>query len=876
MAWTTSPRFTRGSRGDVYVALSNGHGFVGTGQKWHSNFCFGSNTPVVGDFNGDGRDDIAALNRGSRGDVYVALSGGNTFGASRKWHDNFCFGNKTPLVGDFNGDGRDDLVSLTRGNSGDVYVVLSGGSHFEGAGQKWHDWFCVGNEVPMVGDFNGDGIDDLATFTRGNRADVYVAYSDGRHFTGTAWKWFDSFCQGGELPRCGDFDGDGRTDFARFNRGNRGDVFVVLSNGGQTYLNGDKWHDWFSIGNEIPLVGDFNGDGRDDVVTFTRGNRGDVYVALSSGQAFEGTGKKWHDWFCIGSEVPLVGDFNGDGMDDIATFTRGSRGDVYVALSNGHGFVGTGQKWHSNFCFGSNTPVVGDFNGDGRDDIAALNRGSRGDVYVALSTGYKFGASKKWHDDFCFGNKTPMVGDFNGDGKDDLAAFSKGRTGDVYVVLSGGSQFKGAGKKWHDWFCIGGEVPLVADFNGDGKDDLATLTRGNRGDVYVAISNGSKFRGTGWRWHEDFCFGSDLPLAGDFDRDGQADLARFTRGNTGDVYVALAADTGHYLLDEHHGGRWVDAEKLPGDTDDDSLCWAAAASNVLEWTGWGLVAGMTCADQIFDYFQDHWTDDGGHSTIGWNWWFSGANTGGGAQVNVPGGAFFLNEDLDNYLVRNTDDSQAMDAIRDYIREGRGVTLSIAGPGNHGITCWGYKIDKNNPGKIEGIYVTDSDDDKYDSSPEDQLRYYEVDFSGDSWHLQNYGGTNDWFIRGVYGLAPRPQNAVETSWDDAWFAPILGSSGWLNSDQLTGNDGCVKGAHATDASFAQYEDKFHDLHTVVRNAPAVHLVVQAIDRAIIKSEDESIAWQIYDNADSAMNKVNHRDDIQDEEPIRVQLLADHAC
>ena len=66
----------------------------------------------------------------------------------------------------------------------------------------------------------------------------------------------------------------------------------------------EKWHNWFSIYDEIPLVGDFNGDGKDDIATFTRGNRGDVYVALSSGQDFRGTGQKWHDWFCIGSEVP--------------------------------------------------------------------------------------------------------------------------------------------------------------------------------------------------------------------------------------------------------------------------------------------------------------------------------------------------------------------------------------------------------------------------------------------------------------------------------------------------------------------------------------------------------------------------------------------
>src|SRR5262245_25370050 len=154
-----------------------------------------------------------------------------------------------------------------------------------------------------------------------------------------------------------------------------------------TFGSEQKWHDNFSFGSEVPLTGDFNGDGKTDVATFTRGVTGDVYVALSTGSGFSGTGVKWHDFFCINSEVPLVGDFNGDGMDDIATFTRGSTGDVYVALSTGSGFVGTGWKWHNWFCINSEIPQVGDFDGDGDDDLATFTRGSTGDVYVALSNG---------------------------------------------------------------------------------------------------------------------------------------------------------------------------------------------------------------------------------------------------------------------------------------------------------------------------------------------------------------------------------------------------------------------------------------------------------------------------------------------------------
>ena len=147
-----------------------------------------------------------------------------------------------------------------------------------------------------------------------------------------------------------DVNGDGKDDIVTFVRGtggtSQGDVHVSLSNG-SVFAGGGLWNDFFSIFNEIPMTGDFNGDGKADAISFVRGEsgpaQGDVFVALSTGAAFQ-AGAKWHEFFCIFGEIPAVGDFNGDGKDDIATFVRGTntagavQGDVIVALSNGAGF----------------------------------------------------------------------------------------------------------------------------------------------------------------------------------------------------------------------------------------------------------------------------------------------------------------------------------------------------------------------------------------------------------------------------------------------------------------------------------------------------------------------------------------------------------
>jgi hypothetical protein len=158
--------------------------------------------------------------------------------------------------------------------------------------------------VPAVGDFDGDGRDDVVTFTRGTDHKAFVALSDGARFAGDGWLWSDAFCFGGEIPAVGDVDGDGRDDAVTFTRGTTGDVFVSRSDGGRFRDTGLRWHDRFALGTETPGIGDFTGDGRADIVTFTQGTTADVFVSHSDGTAFADTGWLWNDDFARAGETP--------------------------------------------------------------------------------------------------------------------------------------------------------------------------------------------------------------------------------------------------------------------------------------------------------------------------------------------------------------------------------------------------------------------------------------------------------------------------------------------------------------------------------------------------------------------------------------------
>jgi Ca2+-binding RTX toxin-like protein len=274
---------------------------------------------------------------------------------------------------DFNLDSKSDV--LWRNDSGEIYVWNSkpGQGAFQGQslgnpGTGWH--------VQDVADYNGDGKADI--LWRNATGDLYVYKSDaggGTSFTGQSISYVDPVWA--VVPQTGDFNGDGRADIL-FRNTTTGEVYVWNSQTGSTAVNflgqslGTVGTNW-----SIKGVGDFNADGRADVLW--RSDAGDVYVWLDSptgapvmtGQTISSVGI---DWSILG-----IGDFNGDGREDI--LWRHTDGELYVwnsqTSSAAVNFLGqslgvVGLDW--------SVAAIGDYDGDGRADV--LFRNADGRVYL--------------------------------------------------------------------------------------------------------------------------------------------------------------------------------------------------------------------------------------------------------------------------------------------------------------------------------------------------------------------------------------------------------------------------------------------------------------------------------------------------------------
>ncbi len=483
---------------------------------------------AVADMNGDGASDILATSydgRASDGFCVIMNNGAGTFGPAAL----YAAGQSTIAVGaaDLNGDGKLDVLTAddysdavaVRYNPGNgIFKIIP--QDFAGSAQFFQD----------AADIDGDG--DLDVFTSG----PHPSADDGAIMRNNGAGRFTSrtvIHNGQDGVAAGvlrDLNGDGKPDllFNNANTAPRYDFFTALNDGHGNFGPVTRWLvgsagwggiDAFDIDNDGDLdVIDCEAEGAPGIPN------GRFFIALNNGDGTFQTPYAY-DQLPARPDSVTAGDFNHDGKLDLAFANTGAYGfddGMFVVRGNGNGTFQPPLVYHAGR--GPAYIVTADFNHDGHLDIATLNSGYNGEGDETLSIFLGVGNGNFSQTDPQYAPYSPdllgasglTVGDIDGDG--DLDILTTGVSNDVAMFLNNGA---GAFTFPYRLGAIAGAHAVIyRDFTGDGVADLALLTSPPPigFDGGVAVIRGSSplaaQSAVSRKFHGGIPFDLNLPLTG--------------------------------------------------------------------------------------------------------------------------------------------------------------------------------------------------------------------------------------------------------------------------------------------------------------------------------------------------------------------------
>ncbi len=521
---------------------------------------------VLGDFNGDGKMDVARVVTDTNGnpEVSVVLSNGDGTFQTAVVTALPADTDAPFLVGDLNGDGKDDLVlvqpfgdNCTRKHGNGQPIIPCGASVFvflsDGSGGFATPVIYPVTDASLIGgvltDVDGDGKLDILAFDSSTPANVIEVLGDGTGVLGSPTVLGQLTSNAPANMIFADFNGDGKMDFAGQNES--GQLSVTLATGAGAYANAPvnlTTRDGnYNACNSTS--GDLTGDNKSEIVSFNcNDNTVTVYVnqgdgSFATGLYYDNNSDQYQSVF-----DGTIADFNGDGKNDLVVINNDA-GDVSVFLGHGDGTLSVKPLSYDIGGFAWNTPLVADFNGDGLMDVVESD-----DQYnLVYLRGYgdgtfRAGVSHPLPNSFDQGAWTYSVatGDFNGDGIADVVAgqfHNNGSTGvAVYLGKGDGTFSEGVtyGQSNRE------TIVAVGDFNGDGRLDIAAIDQ-NNGVVEIFLGNGDGTFNVGGIFATS---PNSQPspqglVVGDFDKDGNVDIA-VANSNTQDVGVLLGHGDGTF------------------------------------------------------------------------------------------------------------------------------------------------------------------------------------------------------------------------------------------------------------------------------------------------------------------------------------------
>jgi hypothetical protein len=450
---------------------------------------------AVGDFNGDGILDVAVANPSmvqppvGPGNVSILLGRGDgTFQPAVNYP-----ADQNPYfvaVGDFNHDGKLDLAVVNQGfnSTAQAYflsILLGNG---DGTFQSPVNYSLPpgAENAVAVADLNGDGKPDLAVITDGSTDDtvsIFLGNGDGSFQSPVAYSYPSA---GADFIAAADFNHDHNLDLAVTN--STGTVSIFLNQGKGTFAAPTSYP--AGINPKSLAVGDLNADGNPDLVV-AGGYQGSLKVLLGNANGTFRSATNLPTTNGTSPQSVVIADFNHDGHPDLA-FSGDASSLISVLYGNGDGSFTQGPD----YAVGLQPQFMafGDFNNDGNPDLVVADRGvflgSSLDGTISVLLGKKDGTFKGAAIDPLIASGVGIaVADFDDDNNLDLALITG--AGNTVVIMNGaGNGTFSQGLKFKV------EAPPAAiasgDLNGDGLPDLVTadVLSGGGGAVSVLLNAG--------------------------------------------------------------------------------------------------------------------------------------------------------------------------------------------------------------------------------------------------------------------------------------------------------------------------------------------------------------------------------------------------